>query len=152
MSPFVRMLARSCLLVLASCSSQGVSSFGPLHVGEKAPFGPGDPAAHPYKSVPVSRFYVYIVARGIPTMCVYEECGSDGTLVKMMGGWITGDQQAESIAMVGLSESKVLGGTQSMVVVADGAATIVGIYPNHPVSDLRSVLQKHPEFGEVPRR
>jgi hypothetical protein len=84
-------------------------------------------------------------------MCVYEECSRDGALVKAMGGWITGDQQAESIAMVGLTESKVLAGTQSIVVVADGAARIVGIYPNHPASDLRSILSRHPELGTVPR-
>jgi hypothetical protein len=152
------MAARICALVLlslmalVSCFSHGVASFGPLRVGEHAPFGAGDPAAHPYKSVPPSRFYIYVVAKGIPTMCVFEECGRDGALVEAMGGWITGDQQVESISMVGLSESKVLDGTQSMVVVADGSGRIVGIYPNHPVDDLRSVLLRHPEFGEIPRQ
>lgn len=128
----------------AACSDKGVQSFGPLKVGERAPFGPGDLAAHPYKRVPVSKFYVLVVAKNIPTTCVFEECGIDGDLVRGLGGWITGDQQAETSSMAGLTDSKVRKGEQSIIVVADHAARIVGIYPDRDMRHLRTILDLHP--------
>jgi hypothetical protein len=147
-------LAAILLLGLASaCCAQGVSTFGPLRIGDRDPFGPGEPTAHPYRRVPVSRFYVFVVAKGVPTMCVFEECGEDGgTLVQQLGGWITGDEQAESIAMVGLTEAGVRSGKESIVVVADTNVRIVGIYPNAAAHDLRSLLRQHPGLTRLERR
>jgi hypothetical protein len=138
-------LAAPLLLGLASaCCAQGVSTFGPLRIGDRAPFGPGEPTAYPYRRVPVSRFYVFVVAKGLPTICVFEECGENGgTLVQQLGGWITGDEQSESIAMVGLTDLGVRSGKESIVVIADADVRIVGIYPNAVANDLRSLLRRH---------
>jgi len=149
-------MLRSLFLVLlvalaSACDQRGVSEFGPLKLGYTAPFGPGDPTAHPYKTVPVSKFYVFVVASKVPTMCTFEECGVGGDVVERMGGWITGDEQAESALMVGLSESKVRQGEQSIIVVADKNSRIIGIYPNRTMNDLLAILKLHPEIGEVPR-
>jgi hypothetical protein len=146
-------LAAVLLLGLASaCCAQGVSKFGPLRVGDRAPFGPGEPTAHPYRRVPVSRFYVFVVAKGLPTMCVFEECGKDGALVHRLGGWITGDEQSESIAMVGLTDYGVRSGKESVVVIADAKVRIIGIYPNAAANDLRSLLRQHPKLGRRERQ
>lgn len=149
----LRYLLSVCLALSTSACipTYGISEFGPLKRGEKAPFGPGDPTSYPYKRVPVSKFYVYLVARQVPTMCIFEECGVNGDLVQRMGGWITGDGQAESIDMVGLDEVKVRRGEQSMIVVADKTSKIIGIYPNHTMQDLPVILRRHPELGKVPR-
>lgn len=139
------------LAVLASaCGEHRVSEFGPLKLGALAPDRPGFATAHPYKTVPVSKFYVFIVARNVPTACTFDECGVNGDLVERMGGWITGDEQAESIDQVGLSESAVRRGEQSMIVISDKNVRIIGIYPNRTMADLPALLKQHPEVGQVP--
>lgn len=134
----------------SACSEPSVSEFGPLKLGSPAPIRPGDRTAHPYKIVPVSKFYVFVVASKVPTMCTFEECGVNGDIVERMGGWITGDEQAESAEMVGLSESKVRRGEQSIIVVSDKNSRIIGIYPNRTMKDLPALLKLHPEIGKVP--
>lgn len=141
-------LALSAALII-SCGESGVTEFGPLKVGKRAPFGPGDPTSHPYKFIPVSNFYIYVVARKLSTMCVFDDCGVNGDVVERMGGWLTGDEQAESAEMVGLDQSKVLSGEDSMIVVADKNVRIIGIYPNHKMIDLLTILKRHPELGEI---
>jgi hypothetical protein len=94
---------------------------------------------------------VLIVAKDIPTMCVFEECHDSADLVRLLGGWITGDQQAETIGLVGLSEDRVRRGEQSIIVIADRKSRIVGIYPTtrnqNGVSgntlSLDDILQRH---------
>lgn len=140
---YVLILVALLLCLPGDSTAQGVPQFGPLRIGGRAPFGPGDPTAHPYKFVPKSSFYMFVVARGLPTMCVYEECSEHGLLVKQLGGWITGDAQAESAAMVGLTEVGVQTGIESIIVLADRRSIIVGIYPGSRPSDVKEVLQEH---------
>jgi hypothetical protein len=121
----------------------GVKKFGPLQVGGPSPVQPGDPTAHPHKVTPQSKFYVLVVAKGIPTMCTFEDCGPEGTLVETLGGWITGDAQNETIHLAGLDQSKVKEGRQSLVVISDKARRIVGIYPNSRMNDLPYILKAH---------
>jgi hypothetical protein len=136
--------------VACACGEHGVSEFGPLKLGSPAPDRPGDRTAHPYMTVPKSKFYVFVVARKVPTNCTYEECGVNGDVVERMGGWITGDEQAESAEMVGLSESAVRRGEQSIIVISNKNARIIGIYPNRTMNDLLAILKLHPEIGQVP--
>lgn len=127
----------------AASSARGVQQFGSLQIGSRAPFGPGDPTAYPYKTVPKSAFYLFVVAKGLPTMCIYEECSEHGLMVKRLGGWITGDAQAESAAMVGLTEIGVQAGTESIVVLANRRSIIIGIYPGSQPSDVKRILQEN---------
>ena len=136
--------------VTISCGESGMTEFGPLKVGAPAPFRPGDNTSYPYKFVPESNFYVYVVARRVPTMCVFDECGVNGDMVERMGGWITGDEHGESAEMVGLDESKVKRGEQSIIVIADKHVRIIGIYPDHSMLDLPAILKRHPETGALP--
>jgi hypothetical protein len=133
-------------VVAQSCSAQGVAEFGPLRIGGRAPIGPGEPTSYPYKFAPRSRFYVLVVQKNLPTMCVDEECGKHGLLVRARGGWITGDDQAETIEAVGLSENGVLANGDSIVVLADAKARIVGIYPGLKSDDIKKVLELHPQL------
>lgn len=121
----------------------GVSKFGPLKVGGLSPVQPGDPTAHPHRFTPNAKFYVLVVAKGLPTMCTFEDCGAEGELVEALGGWITGDTQNETIHLAGLEQTEVKQGRQSIIVVSDKEGRIVGIYPNSKMSDLPSILKVH---------
>jgi hypothetical protein len=145
-----------CLLLLLTmfgtvCAQVGVVSFGPLRLGGSSPIQPGDPTAYPHKVTPRAKFYVLVVAKGLPTMCTFEDCGTEGYLVESLGGWITGDTQGETIALVGLDEVEVKRGRQSIVVISDSSTRIVGIYPNYRMRDLPSILRSH-GFTESTRR
>ncbi len=141
--------ARLWLLILtvpcaaAAQALVGVSSFGRLHVGGPSPIQPGDPTAYPHKTTPRAKFYVLVVARGLPTMCTFEDCGKEGALVESLGGWITGDAQNETIHLAGLDQDEVKQGRQSIIVVADGKRKIVGIHPNTKMHELPLILEKH---------
>jgi hypothetical protein len=121
----------------------GVSSFGPLQIGGLSPVQPGDPTAYPHKTTPRAKFYVLVVAKGLPTMCTFEDCGPEGELVEALGGWITGDAQNETIHLAGLNQTEVKQGRQSLVVISDKTRRIVGIYPNAQMSNLPSILEAH---------
>jgi hypothetical protein len=67
------------------------------------------------------------------------------------GGWITGDDQIETIGEAGLDEVEVKSGRQSLVVVANRAKRIIGIYPNSGMRELYSILQSHGFTRQVKR-
>ena len=146
-------LALLCLALLilglyVLISSRKITEYGPLKLGETAPFKPGDQTSYPYRTIQQSRFYVYVVQKGLPTDCVFEECGMSGVLVDCMGGWLSGDEQAETAERFGLDIEKVRAGKSSMVVVADKDSKIVGMYPNRTTHNLPTILQKHPELSD----
>jgi hypothetical protein len=130
-------------LETADAGPAGVSRHGPLRLGHFGPVQPGQPTAMPHARVPRSKFYVFVVQKGIPAMCTFEDCGAEGELVEKLGGWITGDDQAETISLAGLDESKVRMGQQSIVVVANSSGRVVGIYPSRTMKDVPEILQSH---------
>lgn len=133
------------ILLLACAVSaqtlQSVHSFGPLKIGGSSPVQPGDPTAYPHKITPRAKFYVLIVERGLPTMCTFEDCGPEGALVEKLGGWVTGDTQNETIHLARLDQTEVKAGRQSIVIVSDKTARIVGIYPNSKMRHLPEILE-----------
>lgn len=142
----MRFLSLPILAMACSVSAQApvsVTSFGPLQIGGPSPVQPGDPTAYPHKVTPRAKFYVLVVAKGLPTMCTFEDCGSEGTLVESLGGWITGDAQNETIHLAGLDQTEVMQGRQSIIVVSDKSRRIVGIYPNYLMRDLPFILKAH---------
>ena len=149
---------RSVLILLVAsalslaCNAQiSVAEFGPLRLGARGPVQPGDPTAHPHRITPRSKFYVLVVAKGIPTMCTFEDCGKEAAIVEGLGGWITGDDQLETIASVGLDEDEVKAGSQSLVVISNRLGRIVGIYPRHSMRDLLSILKAHRYLPQAQR-
>ena len=134
-------LAVPCAVVAQT--ALGVSSFGRMQLGGPSPVQPGDPTAYPHKTTPKAKFYVLVVAKGLPTMCTFEDCGPEGEIVEALGGWITGDTQNETIHLTGLDQVEVKQGRQSVVVISDKTRRIVGIYPNSKMSDLPSILKAH---------
>lgn len=137
------------LLMLVTGTSIGaqvpvaVRQFGSLKVGGSSPVQPGDPTAHPHRVTPKAKFYVLVVAKGLPTMCTFEDCGPEGKQVEELGGWITGDAQNETIHLAGLEQAEVKQGRQSLIVVSDKEVRIIGIYPNSRMSDLPIILKRH---------
>jgi hypothetical protein len=119
------------------------AAFGNYKLGGPSPVRPGDPTAYPHKRTPKAKFYVLVVAKDIPTMCTFEDCGAEAAVVEKMGGWITGDEQIETIGHAGLDQVEVNSGRQSLVVVANRTLRIVGIYPNHTTRDLHAILRAH---------
>ena len=119
------------------------NSFGRLRIGGRSPVQPGDPTAYPHKVTPQAKFYVLVVAKGLPTMCTFEDCGMEGTLVESLGGWITGDAQNETIHLAGLDQTEVRQGRQSLIVISDQSRRITGIYPNYIMRDLPLILRAH---------
>jgi hypothetical protein len=134
-------------MALASVSNLqaqvGVAAFGPYKVGGPSPVNPGDPTAYPHKFTPRAKFYVLVVAKDVPAMCTFDDCGAEGAVVEAMGGWITGDDQNETIGNAGLDQVEVRSGRQSLLVVANRSRRIIGIYPNSGMRDLYSILQSH---------
>ena len=142
----IRLLSILALSLSLSAGAQSpvkVAKFGPLRIGGPSPVQPGDPTAYPHKFTPRAKFYVLVVAKGLPTMCTFEDCGPEGTLVESLGGWITGDDQNETIHLVGLDQTEVKQGRQSLVVIAGKSRRIIGIYPNSLARDLPFILKAH---------
>lgn len=128
-------------LLSSACAQTSIAAGGPLRLGGPSPVQPGDPTAYPHKTTPKAKVYVLVVAKGLPTMCTFEDCGEEGKLVEALGGWITGDTQNETIALAGLDEIEVKGGRQSLIVVSDKSARIIGIFPNQKMNDLPRILR-----------
>jgi hypothetical protein len=126
----------------------GLEVQGLLRLGAPSPVQAGHPTAHPHLRVPASKFYVLVVARDVPTMCTFEDCGPEGAEVERLGGWITGDDQAETIHTVGLNENLVRSGNQSIIVVSNASGRIVGIYPGRKMIDLPRILRNHRELWD----
>ena len=148
----MRILAFPILAIACSANAQtpiSVTSFGPLRIGGLSPVQPGDPTAYPHKVTPRAKFYVLVVAKGLPTMCTFEDCGTEGILVESLGGWITGDTQNETIHVAGLDQTEVKQGRQSMIVVSDRTRRIIGIYPNYLMRDLPTILRAHGFDGKA---
>jgi hypothetical protein len=83
-------------------------------------------------------------------MCTFEDCGKEGAIVENLGGWITGDDQLETVGRAGLDEIEVKRGRQSVVVVSDESAVIVAIYPNCRMQDLPRILERHSSLWKRP--
>lgn len=128
-------------------TSRPVTKFGPLKLGQQSPFGPGDGASFPYQVVPSSTFYIFSAYKGLPTDCVFEECGMSGLLVECVGGWLSGAGVPEYTDMLGLNEEAVARG-DSMVIVADKDLKIVGIYPGYTINNIPTILKKHKNLFE----
>ena len=81
-------------------------------------------------------------------VCAFEECGSGGSKVERLGGFLLGDGEQDQDSPVTREGSYVL--------VADGMAQIIGVYPRCTVADLPIILPLHPETGAlaepVPKR
>jgi hypothetical protein len=133
------------VFLLTSCDRRevGVKEFGSLKLGGYAPYLPGDSTSYPYRRIPQSDFYIYVVEKNLPTMCVFEECGVHGEIVKCLGGWLSGDDQAEDVEMVGLDLEQVQNGEASIIVFADHNSKIVGIYPDYTMQNLPEILKRH---------
>jgi hypothetical protein len=120
-----------------------VVELGSLKLGELAPYKPGDPTAGPFVKIPLSKFYIYVVEKKLPTMCVFEDCGLHGEIVECLGGWLSGSAQGEDIEAFGLDENLVSQGKSSVVVVANQDSKIVGIYPNYTMQNIPEILKRH---------
>lgn len=131
------------VFLVLGCERNKVVKFGPLKLGEQAPCKPGDSTSYPFRRIPQSKFYIYVVEKDLPTMCVFEECGPHGEIVECLGGWLSGDDQAEEAVSFGLDEDMVRQGKASIIVVANQDSKIVGIYPNHTMQNLPEILKRH---------
>jgi len=125
-----------------------VSKFGPLKLGGDMPLGPGHSTFYPYKTVPKSKFYVFIAEKDF--WCVFEDCGLDGAYIETMGGWLGGENlnQAEIAYMFGFDIDRIEKKYHSVMVVGDADAKIVGIFPNKGMSDLLPVLRSYPKLAD----
>lgn len=120
-----------------------VTEFGPLKLGERAPMGPGDGTFYPYRWIPKSKFYMYVVQKDLRD-CIFDDCHPYGKFIEQNGGWLEGIsiKQPDTADMFGLERDEVLEGKSSIVVVADGNSRLIGIYPNKTVNDLSLILRR----------
>lgn len=130
--------------------TKSVKEFGPLKVGDYIPIGgPGDTTAYPRKVIPKSQFYVYVHRMDLPIFCSQEGCSYfDGSIVNCMGGWLSGDEQPDPASEVGLSSGEVWAGRESLVILADKSAKIIGIYPQHTEGDVVNILATYPQYRD----
>ncbi|MGK5093434.1 hypothetical protein WDW89_15675 [Deltaproteobacteria bacterium TL4] len=129
------------------CKSDKSKEFGSLKLGGPAPYKPGDSTSGPYRKIPQAKFYVYPIENGLPTMCVFEECGPHGEIIECLGGWLSGDDLEEISQELGLYESD----TTSVIVIANQDSKIVGIYPNYTMQDLPEILKRHVDLIDFGR-
>ena len=125
---------------------RSIEKFGPLQVGLKSPDRPGDFALAPDYTIPHSQFYIFAQQKELGISCTYEDCGMSGVLVKCLGGWLSGSDQATNAEQYGLDAEAVQKEDTSLIVVADRHSNIVGIYPNHATHNIPRILKKHPDL------
>ncbi|MGK5092901.1 hypothetical protein WDW89_12905 [Deltaproteobacteria bacterium TL4] len=121
------------------CDRDRIKEFGDLKLGDPAPYKPGDSTSGPYRKIPQAKFYVYPMENGLPTMCVFEECGPHGEFIECLGGWLSGSDLEEMSDLVGLDEMDIT----AIIVVANQDSKIVGIYPYHTMQNLPEILKRH---------
>ena len=124
-----------------------VRKFGPLRLGHEILSGPGDLTFAPILSIPPARFYVTIIQSD--HWCTFEDCGSDGALVRTMGGWLQMDDinvYVDAVEEVGfnLEENK---NVKSIVLIGDQNGKIAGIYPDKNIEDIIPILKLHPNLA-----
>lgn len=128
----------------------GVTTFGLFKVGNVLPFRPGDGTgwAYPYDKIPSSRFYVYIAEEKF--WCVYESCGLNGSLIRTMGGYLEGRplEQPDVASEFGFDDDAIWKKYQSILIVGDQNAKIVGIYPNSDMDDVLTILRFYPQLAD----
>ncbi|MGK5093938.1 hypothetical protein WDW89_18235 [Deltaproteobacteria bacterium TL4] len=137
------------MLLSIGCERDKVKEFGSLKLGLPAPEKPGDSTSYPYKNIPPSGFYIYVVQESLSIDCVYGDCGHHGEIVECLGGWLSGNSttQAEIAWIYGLNE----GNATSIIVVADQDSKIVGIYPNYTMQNLPEILKRHVDLIDFGR-
>lgn len=128
----------------------GVAKFGPLKLGGIAPLGPGDGTFYPYRQIPQSKFYIFVVQKDLGD-CIFEDCDPYyGKAIETMGGWLEGVSinQPDTADMFGLDKDAVVDGKSSIVIIMDNNSELVGIYPNKTTRDLISLLKLHQKLIE----
>ncbi len=137
----------SSVITLQITGPHTVSEYATIKLGGISPLKPGDLTVLPIGTIPESNFYVQVIQRDLPFMCVFDDCGMTGVLVDCMGGWLSGEKGIGDtyVPVEGLEEGKA-----SLVFVADKNLRIVGIYPNYTVNHIPRILKKHRELSNPP--
>lgn len=138
---------RQLIIDSAYAKITGVKQFGPLRLGDELPLDAGIGTVWSREPIPKSKFYVFVVKNNF--LCMTENCGVEGALVKTMGGWFEGfrldeRQNGEDFgfgAQYGLPDIY-----ESLVAVADSNRKIIGLYPNKDKDDLIAILKQWPEL------
>ena len=134
--------------VTGKCHLASEEQFGPLKLGDFTLNGEGMGTPLDNKTIPQSKFYIYVQRRGL-SMCEFDNCGiAEGKVVQCMGGWLSGDESSEVSYMVGLGTGELSQGKASIVIIANSDSKIIGIFPYHTESDILPLLYQYPDFRE----
>jgi hypothetical protein len=120
---------------------------GPLKIGSKMPWAPGDSTLAPYLTIPLlQKFYISVAEPD--NWCANENCGIDGGFIQTMGGWlqVENTHQSEVGPSFGLDLPEH-NNIKSIVIVGDRKGRIVGIYPNKDLKDVLNILKNHPDLA-----
>lgn len=140
---------------------KGESEFGPLRLGEYAPFRPGDKVEDNRRNTMVSniatdqRFYVYALHKEFSDMgfCYSFQCygidDTDHTRDDNYNGWFSGHGDPLTLMRFGLDPQKIQNGEQSLVVVTDRIGKIRALHPGKDKYDVLSILWQLPEYIDV---
>lgn len=120
----------------------GVKQYETIKLGMQAAEGAGTHTvwAPPYRNVPESNFYVYVL--GDEPMCIGSSCGMGGYFIECLGGWLSGDIKVSEEFDYGLRDA---GGDikRPIITVANKDAKIVGIYPGARIRNLPYIMRNH---------
>ena len=124
----------------------GVIQYKTIALGRRAAQGPGTPTvwAPPYRTVPESLFYVFVI--GDEHMCIGSDCGIGGYFVECLGGWLAGEKIITEEFDYGLRDAGVDMEKQTIITIADKEAKIVGIYPGARIRNLPYIMRNHRDF------
>lgn len=133
---------------LISAPPRSVNEFGPLKLGALLPWGPGDRTiyAPPDHIIPASTFYIFIAQRDL--WCISDGCGLDAAQVETMGGFLEVrdiEMPGEKGAEFGFDDNRIRKKYDSVTIIGDQNAKMVGIYPNQDIHDLIPLLKQHPD-------
>ncbi|MDP3043180.1 MAG: hypothetical protein Q8N21_02145 [bacterium] len=81
-------------------------------------------------------------------MCIQSDCGSGGSFVECLDGWISGYKGAGDIPDYGLRAAGMDINKEKIITIADKDGKIVGIYPGVSIRNLPYIMNNHRDLVE----
>jgi hypothetical protein len=121
-----------------------VEKFGNIKVGMLIPsfggvsakgrqMGPGKPDG---------KFFIYLIDEGLPPVCLDDECGNIGRIIRERGGHLFGSSDGKMASAIGV---KIKPGEPyafeiPVAVLTDAGSKIQAIYENAKLSDVNQII------------
>ena len=131
---------------------EGIAEIGPLKVGGVMPQFTQklQPIDSPFK-VPHKFSTYWIRTKPAGSGCGYYECGYYVEILERLGGryFEINQLQPEIVESLGISANQLQRGEVSFIILTDANGKILALHPNTQIRDIVTILQQHPEVGDL---